>query len=101
MTDSRDGQVVTFYSYKGGTGRTMALANAAWTNGKRCWRATGISSRRACSGFEIAALVDECHLGIPTADQFFGVRTHPSDRLGCRAGVRVARHPVRQGRHDP
>jgi MinD-like ATPase involved in chromosome partitioning or flagellar assembly/tetratricopeptide (TPR) repeat protein len=27
---SRDGLVVTFYSYKGGTGRTMALANVAW-----------------------------------------------------------------------
>ncbi|MFI5914871.1 FxSxx-COOH system tetratricopeptide repeat protein [Dactylosporangium sp. NPDC051541] len=26
----RDGQVITFYSYKGGTGRTMALANVAW-----------------------------------------------------------------------
>jgi len=26
----RDSQVVTFYSYKGGTGRTMALANVAW-----------------------------------------------------------------------
>src|SRR5262249_21697668 len=24
------GQIVTFYSYKGGTGRTMALANVAW-----------------------------------------------------------------------
>ncbi|MEV4276332.1 FxSxx-COOH system tetratricopeptide repeat protein [Actinoplanes xinjiangensis] len=38
MTGGRDGQVVTFYSYKGGTGRTMALANAAWilaSNGKR------------------------------------------------------------------
>jgi tetratricopeptide (TPR) repeat protein len=36
MTDSsleeepRSGRVVTFYSYKGGTGRTMALANVAW-----------------------------------------------------------------------
>jgi cellulose biosynthesis protein BcsQ len=32
------GQIVTFYSYKGGTGRTMALANVAWilaTNAKR------------------------------------------------------------------
>jgi MinD-like ATPase involved in chromosome partitioning or flagellar assembly/tetratricopeptide (TPR) repeat protein len=28
--ESRAGQVVTFYSYKGGTGRTMALANVAW-----------------------------------------------------------------------
>jgi len=39
MTDQqRDGQVVTFYSYKGGTGRTMSLANVAWilaANGKR------------------------------------------------------------------
>ncbi|GAA0223976.1 FxSxx-COOH system tetratricopeptide repeat protein [Cryptosporangium japonicum] len=30
MTQSADGVVVTFYSYKGGTGRTMALANVAW-----------------------------------------------------------------------
>jgi tetratricopeptide (TPR) repeat protein len=32
------GEVITFYSYKGGTGRTMALANVAWllaANGKR------------------------------------------------------------------
>ncbi|WP_238008258.1 FxSxx-COOH system tetratricopeptide repeat protein [Dactylosporangium sp. AC04546] len=38
MTRNPDGQVVTFYSYKGGTGRTMALANVAWilaSNGKR------------------------------------------------------------------
>jgi tetratricopeptide (TPR) repeat protein len=25
-----DGKIITFYSYKGGTGRTMALANIAW-----------------------------------------------------------------------
>ena len=24
------GQIITFYSYKGGTGRSMALANVAW-----------------------------------------------------------------------
>src|SRR5258708_20328007 len=32
------GTIVTFYSYKGGTGRTMSLANVAWilaANGKR------------------------------------------------------------------
>jgi MinD-like ATPase involved in chromosome partitioning or flagellar assembly/tetratricopeptide (TPR) repeat protein len=28
--ESRDGRIITFYSYKGGTGRTMALANVAW-----------------------------------------------------------------------
>ncbi|MFI9583249.1 FxSxx-COOH system tetratricopeptide repeat protein [Streptomyces sp. NPDC052236] len=30
MTEDRKGTIVTFYSYKGGTGRTMALANVAW-----------------------------------------------------------------------
>jgi len=30
MRESRQGKIVTFYSYKGGTGRTMALANTAW-----------------------------------------------------------------------
>jgi tetratricopeptide (TPR) repeat protein len=30
MTDRNSGTIVTFYSYKGGTGRTMALANVAW-----------------------------------------------------------------------
>jgi cellulose biosynthesis protein BcsQ/tetratricopeptide (TPR) repeat protein len=30
MDASRDGKIITFYSYKGGTGRTMALANTAW-----------------------------------------------------------------------
>ncbi len=35
---SAPGQIITFYSYKGGTGRTMAVANVAWilaSNGKR------------------------------------------------------------------
>ncbi|MDN3359126.1 FxSxx-COOH system tetratricopeptide repeat protein [Actinomadura sp. DC4] len=30
MTQPGTGTIVTFYSYKGGTGRTMALANTAW-----------------------------------------------------------------------
>ena len=29
MTSRPSGQIITFYSYKGGTGRTMALANLA------------------------------------------------------------------------
>ena len=36
--NERLGRIITFYSYKGGTGRTMALANIAWilaSNGKR------------------------------------------------------------------
>jgi len=38
MPEARDGQIITFYSFKGGTGRTMALANVAWilaASGKR------------------------------------------------------------------
>lgn len=38
MTGIQDGIVITFYSYKGGTGRTMAVANVAWilaSNGYR------------------------------------------------------------------
>lgn len=27
---ARDGRIITFYSYKGGTGRSMAMANVAW-----------------------------------------------------------------------
>jgi hypothetical protein len=30
METDRVGEVITFFSYKGGTGRTMALANVAW-----------------------------------------------------------------------
>ena len=38
QAEDRNGQIITFYSYKGGTGRTMALANTAWilaANGHR------------------------------------------------------------------
>jgi len=38
MSEAAKGKIVTFYSYKGGTGRTMALANVAWilaSSGKR------------------------------------------------------------------
>src|SRR3989442_11330854 len=38
MSETPKGRIVTFYSYKGGTGRSMALANIGWilaSNGKR------------------------------------------------------------------
>ena len=38
VAEAPSGKIITFYSYKGGTGRTMLLANVAWilaTNGKR------------------------------------------------------------------
>src|SRR5690349_9722695 len=30
MSDQRSGTIITFYSFKGGTGRSMAVANVAW-----------------------------------------------------------------------
>lgn len=53
MTPPRDGQVVTFYSYKGGTGRTMALANTAWilaANGHQVLVADWDLESPACTG---------------------------------------------------
>jgi predicted acylesterase/phospholipase RssA/MinD-like ATPase involved in chromosome partitioning or flagellar assembly len=38
MLETKKGTIITFYSYKGGTGRSMALANVAWilaSNGKK------------------------------------------------------------------
>src|SRR5256885_4052692 len=38
MSETCQGQIITFYSYKGGTGRTMTVANVAWilaSNGYR------------------------------------------------------------------
>ena len=38
MNESSESRIITFYSYKGGVGRSMALANIAWilaSNGKR------------------------------------------------------------------
>jgi cellulose biosynthesis protein BcsQ len=38
MNPDRHGEIITFYSFKGGTGRSMALANCAWilaSNGNR------------------------------------------------------------------
>src|SRR5215211_5457575 len=38
MKAATPGKILTFYSYKGGTGRSMALANVAWilaSNGNR------------------------------------------------------------------
>ena len=36
MATSSLGKVITFYSFKGGTGRSMALANVAWILAGSC-----------------------------------------------------------------
>src|SRR5215470_14997629 len=38
MSEPAEGRIFTFYSYKGGTGRTMALANIAWILASRSKR---------------------------------------------------------------
>ena len=42
MVSASDGRVITFYSYKGGTGRSMALAHAAWITAARGYRVLAI-----------------------------------------------------------
>src|SRR5271166_3342097 len=49
------GEIVTFYSYKGGTGRTMALANIAWL--------------LACNGYRVLAI--DWDLEAPGLHRFF------------------------------
>ncbi|MFI9782012.1 FxSxx-COOH system tetratricopeptide repeat protein [Kitasatospora sp. NPDC051984] len=53
--ENRHGRIVTFYSYKGGTGRTMALANTAWI--------------MAANGYRV--LVVDWDLEAPGLSQFF------------------------------
>ncbi|MFC7385233.1 FxSxx-COOH system tetratricopeptide repeat protein [Sphaerisporangium rhizosphaerae] len=70
MSHAPKGHIITFYSYKGGTGRTMALANTAWvlaSNGKR-------------------VLILDWDLESPGLHKFF----HPfldADRVGATPGV--------------
>ncbi len=49
------GEIVTFYSYKGGTGRTMALANIAWL--------------LACNGYQVLTI--DWDLEAPGLHRFF------------------------------
>ena len=61
-TSKAPGRVITFYSYKGGTGRSMALANVAWvlaSSGRRVlvidWDLAGVycgSDTRGGNAFE-------------------------------------------------
>ncbi|MFI1015935.1 FxSxx-COOH system tetratricopeptide repeat protein [Streptomyces sp. NPDC020965] len=70
MTGEHAGRIITFYSYKGGTGRTMALANTAWI--------------LASSGQRV--LVVDWDLDAPGLDRFL----HPfldRDKLDSTPGV--------------
>jgi tetratricopeptide (TPR) repeat protein len=71
MTRTDQGRVVTFYSYKGGAGRTMAVANIAWilaSNGKR-------------------VLVVDWDLESPGLHRYFPPTVLPVDTLADTAGI--------------
>lgn len=65
-----EGQVITFYSYKGGSGRSMALANTAWI--------------LAANGFRV--LVADWDLEAPGLDRFFRPFL-PQEAFDTRTGV--------------
>ena len=80
---SRDGQIITFYSFKGGTGRTMALANVAWilaANGKK-------------------VLIADWDLESPGLHRFFQpfIDDDVSDRPGIIDFIRRYLHAARRG----
>lgn len=83
----RMGQIVTFYSFKGGTGRTMALANVAWilaANGKR-------------------VLIADWDLESPGLHRFFQpfMDARASDRPGIVNLVRRYAHAMAEAEIDP
>jgi MinD-like ATPase involved in chromosome partitioning or flagellar assembly len=69
-SDDRQGRIITFYSYKGGTGRTMALANTAWI--------------LASNGFRVLAV--DWDLEAPGLARFFEPFLDP-EVLGATSGV--------------
>ncbi|GIF65314.1 hypothetical protein Ais01nite_33490 [Asanoa ishikariensis] len=84
MAENRDGTVVTFYSYKGGTGRTMALANVAWI--------------LAASGYRV--LVADWDLESPGLHRFFHPFIRPSDLTGAGGVVEMVNQYDQATRQD-
>ncbi len=64
--DREPGTITTFYSYKGGTGRTMALANSAW-----------VLAERLAAGEKV--LVVDWDLEAPGLHRYFPPRLRGSD----------------------
>jgi tetratricopeptide (TPR) repeat protein/CO dehydrogenase nickel-insertion accessory protein CooC1 len=71
MPEDRNGAVITFYSYKGGTGRSMALANVAWI--------------LAANGYRV--LVADWDLESPGLHRFYKPYLPAEEALGGTPGV--------------
>jgi cellulose biosynthesis protein BcsQ len=91
------GTVVTFYSFKGGTGRTMAMANVAWilaTNGKRVlvmdWDLEAPGLHRYFAPFLRDPELNSTPGVIDLVREFERMSPHLSD--GLRTYARVDRH---------
>ena len=69
------GEIVTFYSYKGGTGRTMALVNCA-----------GLIARNLPSPAKPVLLID-FDLEAPGLHRYLAPHLHEADRTGQRPGT--------------
>jgi hypothetical protein len=82
-----EGKIVTFYSYKGGTGRTMALANTAWilaSNGKKVlvvdWDLDSPGLNKFYHPFLDPAMISGAPGVIDLINDFAWTATNPGDR---------------------
>ncbi|MFE3554930.1 FxSxx-COOH system tetratricopeptide repeat protein [Streptomyces sp. NPDC059193] len=99
----RDGRIVTFYAYKGGAGRTMALANTAWilaSNGKRVlavdWDLEAPGLHRFLHPFLDPATLGACPGVIDLITEYAEAAAGPVQRMESRHEdyARVQRHTV-------
>jgi tetratricopeptide (TPR) repeat protein len=98
-----DGKIVTFYSYKGGTGRTMALANVAWimaSNGLKVlvvdWDLDSPGLHKYFHPFLDSKLVAATPGVIELVNDYLWVAAEQSDRPGDwrRQYARILPHAV-------
>ncbi len=98
-----EGKIVTFYSYKGGTGRTMALANTAWilaSNGKKVlvvdWDLDSPGLHRFFHPFLDSATISGAPGVIELINDYAWTATTPGDRASRLAPVhaQVTPHAV-------
>ncbi|MDG4833529.1 FxSxx-COOH system tetratricopeptide repeat protein [Solwaraspora sp. WMMD1047] len=82
----RSGTIITFYSYKGGTGRTMALANVAWllaSNGYRVltvdWDLESPGLHRYFHPFLVDKDLRDSHGVIDLVREYARAATRPTD----------------------
>jgi len=90
-TDHRNGRIITFYSFKGGVGRTMALANVAWilaSTGRRVltvdWDLESPGLHRYFAPFLVDRNLRDSHGVIDAVRDFARSGTNPGQALGVR-----------------